>query len=323
LPKDIYYLADYQLDWARLVPPLRVHHIQDPIERSILGEAPKDFVLEQSRCSTRARKHWVGYIAKVGAKRYPTESITEQLMTRLGLLCGLRIANSKLAFVDGQLRFLSQYFLRDGEESLVHGAEIFEPILTKELVQEIADKRRERDFYTFQMVEDAVKSSFPDHALEIMRGFVKMLAFDALVGNQDRHFYNWAIVTPVKKNLPPRFSPIYDTARGLFWNMDEPGIKQFLDNPATLEGYINRSHPMLGWDEHDKVKHFELIQLVWDNRPEHRSCFHSLSATAFREKTRHLLDREFKHLMSNERRELIKKCLVLRHRRLCAALSRC
>jgi hypothetical protein len=323
LSKDIYHFADFQLDWGRLIRPLRAHRIEDPSKRSISGEAPKDFVLEQPRAGNRQPQNWIGYIAKVGAKRYPTESITEQLMTRIGQLCGLRIANSKLAIVDGQLRFLSQYFLKDGEESLVHGAEIFEPILSKELVKEIAEKRGEREFYTFQMVEEAVRSSFPQHATAIMRGFVKMLAFDALVGNQDRHFYNWAIVTPVRKNLPPRFSPIYDTARGLFWNMDEPGIRQLLNNPPSLDGYINRSHPMLGWDKYGKVKHFELIQLVWENRPEYRECCRRFSATTFREKSRHLLDCEFKHLMSTERRELIKRSLALRHRRLCEAVSKC
>ena len=322
MPKPIQTVADFQRDWSRLVRPLRFHHIVDPTQRSISGEAPKDFVLEER--GQRRPKYWVGYIAKLGSKRYPTESITEHLATRIGQLCGLRIANSKLALVDGQLRFLSQYFLRDGEESLVHGAEIFEPILTKEFVKEIADKRAERDFYTFQMVEEAVYTAYPDHGLEIMHGFVKMLAFDALIGNQDRHFYNWAIVTPVKKNLPPRFSPIYDTARSLFWNLDETGVKNLLQNSASLSGYINRGHPMLGWDNERNVKHFDLIRLIWQQRPRHRQCFTSnFLPSQFRQRSRLLLDREFRHLMSNERRELIKRCLALRHKRLCQAVSKC
>lgn len=57
----------------------------------------------------------------------------------------------------GHLRFLSEYFLRQGER-LEHGAEIYAGYLSNEaLVEEIEkDRRTVRDFFTFQFTECAI-----------------------------------------------------------------------------------------------------------------------------------------------------------------------
>jgi hypothetical protein len=271
LLRDVRRYADNQLNWASLVRPLRPHKVVDAETLSISGEAPKDFVWEQRRGGYGRPSQWIGYIAKVGYKHYPIESITEHLVTRIGQICGLNIAVSKLSVVNGQLRFLSQYFLDRTSESLVHGAEIFEPILSKQMVEEIAKAKAEADFYTFQMIEEAVHSSFHDNEVEILKGLVQMITFDALIGNQDRHLFNWAVIVSVRKGRLPRFSPIYDTARALFWDKSEQQVKKILNNRQQLEGYINRSRPMIGWEKERKVRHFNLVRLLWRDYPPFRS----------------------------------------------------
>lgn len=62
-----------------------------------------------------------------------------------------------------------------------------------------------------------------------------MLVFDAIVGNNDRHFYNWGVIVDLKGMKPPRFSPVYDTARGLFWNQSEEWIEK-LPCPTETTG---------------------------------------------------------------------------------------
>lgn len=55
-------------------------------EIDIGGDAPKDFLRIYQYGNGRKDKprHWVGYIAKVGHKWYPVESITEYIMNRIG-----------------------------------------------------------------------------------------------------------------------------------------------------------------------------------------------------------------------------------------------
>ncbi len=90
---------------------------------------------------------WQAYIAKVGHKWYPVESVMEQFLTDIGKLYGLNVADSKIALASGQLRFMSKYFLND-EDQLIHGAQIYAAYLNADIsfVQEIEDLRLSSDF---------------------------------------------------------------------------------------------------------------------------------------------------------------------------------
>ncbi len=217
--KPIKYFADYQLEWESLIPTLRKYHLEKVDFLSITGDAPKDFITDSEyrpgyRSHSQKRE---SYIAKVGSKFYPNESIVEQMITRIGQTYGLKIADSKLRMVAGQVRFMSKFFLKREVEQLTHGAEIFAFSLGKENYAELRDEKKESEYFTFQMTEEAIKESFPGYEQKIMEGFVEMLTFDALIGHNDRHPYNWAVIVPIKKGTP-RFSPVYDTARAFFWN---------------------------------------------------------------------------------------------------------
>jgi hypothetical protein len=111
--QEIKHLADYQKDWRRLIPSLRKFELEPVKFLSIPGDAPKDFITDgEYRPGHRSRRHRrESYIAKVGSKFYPIESITEHLNTRIGQAFGLFIADSKLRMIDGQVRFMSKYFL--------------------------------------------------------------------------------------------------------------------------------------------------------------------------------------------------------------------
>src|SRR5215213_1273535 len=183
--KEIRYAADYQLGWARLIPALKNYTLDRVDFLSIAGDAPKDFITDSEyRPGHRSRRQRrESYIAKVGSKFYPNESITEHLLTRVGQIYGMRIAESKLRLIDGQVRFMSKYFLNRQSEQLTHGAEIYELCLGKENYKEIADNKAERDFFTFQITCEEINNAFPSHGEKIMAGYVEMLTFDALIGH--------------------------------------------------------------------------------------------------------------------------------------------
>lgn len=85
-----------------------------------------------------------------------------------------------------------------------------------------------------------------------MNHLVRLLLYDALVGNNDRHFYNWGIVRSIKQSFQPYFSPVYDTARGLFWNDDDDKIIRCTSDRQHRINYIikycRKSRPKLGWE---------------------------------------------------------------------------
>jgi hypothetical protein len=312
--------AIHQCDWSQLLPALVLRKgrciVESPESRSIHGDAPKSFfrVKEYNRGQTCSKiSQWPAYIAKVGSKCYPVESFTEHFLTRLGQLLGVRIADSKLVVIAGQVRFLSRYFLRQPRESLVHGLEIFRRHLDDEIVEEIACSKRESEFYTFQTVRDAIRDIYPEHFEKIMPGLVEMLAFDAVAGNNDRHPLNWGVIVPVIQTKSIRFAPIFDTARGLFWNLEDHQLGNFTSDLTRLDSYIQRSFPQIGWDGENRVRHFGLIRLIWREFPQYRKNLEKVAKADVSEGCAKILDGEFRQLMSDVRRHVIRTCVSRRH----------
>lgn len=291
------------------------------------GDAPKSFirVYEYGVCKKSKPKDWTAYIAKVGHKWYPIESITEYLMNRIGEVMGVQMAESKLAIANKQVRFLSKYFLNRREEELVHGAQIYAGHLGDEHFVDLANDRRQhkisRELFTFQFTMEAIKAIFPSNAVQIKERFIAMLLFDAVVGNNDRHFYNWGVIKHIADKAIPRFAPVYDSARGLFWNCDEVKIRSYLNHEEQLKKYIDSSMPRTGWEKATQINHFQLIEKMVKSDTRYRDiCKRFLNEATYTDIER-LIDTEFVTLMSKDRLILIKKCLTLRIKSLLTLLK--
>lgn len=286
------------------------------IQAAVAGDAPKDFL--RIYCYGEGRsgnpRSWPAWIAKVGHKYYPNESITEHLLTRVGQSLGLKLADSQLMWFRGQLRFLSRYFLKSKTQSLVHGAEIFAGFLSdRDFVEEVERQDEARNLFTFQFVEQALRSRFPDHWQELRAEFTRLLAFDAIVGNNDRHFYNWGVIVDVMGRRPPVFSPIFDTARALYWNTTESRLAEIARDKnrhrAHLTKYVERCFPKTGWDGLNAPNHFTLIRSIAEGRPELRPVLESLCCPQITESVGQLLQTEFKRLISPLRAYFMLECL--------------
>lgn len=290
---------------------------------TLTGDAPKGFVrLYEFQRDGRTRRRnpstWPLYIAKTGHKWYPVESITEHLLNRLGTVFGIRMADSKVALVNGQLRFLSRYFLNPTKETLVHGAEIFAGYLEDQaLVVSIEKANLSRDLFTLQFVERAVTKAFPKEKDAILSDLVRLLLFDAMVGNNDRHFYNWAVIQPFDKRRRACFSPAYDTARGLFWNASDEQLQLRVsqkDVSRYVKKYCDNSRPKLGWDSVADLNHFNLVKEIFNNefyitREQMRALFRPELLTSMLE----TVNNEFSRLFSRDRIMMINECLAYRY----------
>ena len=302
------------------LPPLRNGYYYTEVDQVIAGEAPKDFIraYHYGKADRSKPRKWPAYIAKVGHKWYPNESITEHLLTRIGQILGLRMAESSLVSAHGQVRFLSRYFL-EPNQSLVHGAEIFVGYLEDdEFVKEVDRHGATQDFFTFQFIREAIREQFPDQAPSILATYTRMLAFDAIVGNHDRHHYNWGVVVHERRPQEPYFSPIYDSARALFWNDSESRLTDIVKHPDPnrlpnfIRRYVNKSRPKTGWDGEENPNHFDLIRKIVENYPDLRQVITNIGHDQLLRRVRQTLNSEFRPLMSPNRRDMIEYCL--RHR---------
>ena len=92
------------------------------------GDAPKQFIKayffkEDSGVKKANSNSWFSYIAKTAEKWYPHESVIEFMINRIGEVLGINMNEICLVKANGQIRFLSKYFLNK-DENLIHGAEI-------------------------------------------------------------------------------------------------------------------------------------------------------------------------------------------------------
>lgn len=291
---------------------------------TLSGDAPKGFVRiyeyqKGGRVSRHNPKTWPLYIAKTGHKWYPVESITEHLLNRLGAAFGIQMAESRLAVINGQLRFLSRYFLDVEKETLAHGAEIFAGYLEDQAFVESMEKANlSRQIFTLQFVEKAITKAFPLEKDTIMKDLVKLLLYDAMVGNNDRHYFNWAVIHPFDKHKRARFSPVYDTARGMFWNASDKQLAMRVkqkDVARYVKKYSDGSKPKLGWKDVGDLNHFRMVKEIFDSQfyIAHDEI-HNLFKPEMLALMKDMINKEFGSLLSKERMLMINECLDYRYK---------
>lgn len=290
---------------------------------NVTGDAPKEFikVYKYGDAPKSTPDRWPFYIAKTGHKWYPNESVTEHLLTRIGQCFGFKMAESKLLLISGQIRFLSKHF-HSKKQLLVHGAEIYAGYLQdKEIVEEIENRNLSRDLFTLQFTKDAIEEVLSENSNEIFESFIKMIIFDSIVGNNDRHFYNWGVIRHIEGNHPPYFSKIYDTARGLLWNESEEKIDSLILNRSNLEVFIKKyakgAKPKTGWENEKNINHFNLTELIYKNEYGiSKEQIHEILHKGNLLNCFDVIDNEFNGLISKNRVLIIKRCLEARFNKL-------
>lgn len=287
------------------------------------GDAPKQFIKayffeEGSIVRKASSSSWHSYIAKTAEKWYPHESVIEFMINRIGQTLGLNMNEIKLVKANGQIRFLSRYFL-NRDEKLIHGAEICgEHLGDMLLAKEIADhKSTSRELFTFEFTKDSIRAVFPDCFEFLLLDLVRLITFDALVGNNDRHFYNWGVIDTKKKTSKlPTFAPIYDSARGLLWNLSDDNIKKFLNTHRTggkkILNYIEDASPRISIESNTAANHFQLIDFVRRYNKEYDEIVTNMASEDNEAKVLAMLKKEFSNFYIAERSELIS--IILRER---------
>lgn len=232
------------------------------------------------------KNSWPVYVAKTAEKWHPIEGLTEYLINIIGQRLGLVINEVDLLKHKQTIWFLSRYFLsRKNKEALLHGTEICGAHLEdQDLAKEIADNYTEaRDLFTFEFISEAVRSIFPKDHTTILEGIVQMLTFDCLLGNNDRHFYNWAVIYSYKQKKVIRLAPIYDSSRGLFWNVTDPNIARKAHRKGSLQSYVNQyaknSRPRMTCEHDKKVNHFGLIKHITSLDERYHTIASALATT--------------------------------------------
>ena len=82
---------------------------------------------------------------------------------------------------------------------------------------------------------------------------------------------NWGVVVNVRKKLAkPFFAPLFDSARGLLWNIPDRTLAAW-DHAGTrserISRYAHGSTPLVGIDGESNPNHFDIIDYMVNRYP--------------------------------------------------------
>lgn len=273
----------------------------------------------------------VGYIAKKAKRAGDLECVTEEMICSLGRLLPLRMADSRLVRLPTSepgtydLRFMSRNFLVRGVTALVHGLELMAGFMesTTEEIAEVflRNREEERSFYTTETVVHVLRWFGRDDAERhsLIDAFGRMLAFDALLGAQDRHAMNWGVIQHLREpRVPYEFAPLFDTARGLFCEHREKSLEDMDrrgERRTSIERYAARSVPVLGCScsSGKKLNHFELIEhCIAEQASELKRPIEQVVGAFGLQRAEKMLKRRFGRIITSRRMGYVLELLELR-----------
>lgn len=146
-------------------------------------------------------------------------------------------------------------------EDLIHGADLIS-LVSKEfaLIKNLKDKRK---IYTLPLVIAAIENYVKRHpdATKVWDQFFELLAFDALIGGTDRHYYNWGFLEKADNGKFLRLAPAFDNGVSLLWKMEEYR-SQFLKDILRRD-FPKRAQSMFKKSRGGKYSLFDVLPALY------------------------------------------------------------
>jgi hypothetical protein len=184
------------------------------------------------------------------------------------------------------------------------------------IIEQIDKNGWSQELLTLSFISQALKEVFQDDSDKIIDDLINLLLFDAMVGNNDRHFFNWGVLRHLKGKHKPYLSPIYDTARGMFWNYTDSSLMSILADEKHLSHHIvkynNNTKPKIGWEGEKAINHFQLVENIIKNDMCSIPYLKNLFSNDNLNKAISILYTEFNELITPPRKQLIVRNLQYR-----------
>ncbi|MBW8347880.1 HipA domain-containing protein [Bacillus sp. IITD106] len=92
--------------------------------------------------------------------------------------------------------------------------------------------------------------------------FIRLQLFDILIGNQDRHPFNWMLLF---FSSDVKFSPVYDNGASLGFRFNDEQLLDLVTDENKMRRYINKTKVKAGIFEKKQVKAVDLLSYIRKN----------------------------------------------------------
>ena len=182
-----------------------------------------------------------------------SESCSEKMSYEISKILGYPCAHIELARDSkGRLGILNYLFVDTTKEEHHDAIEFINK--QEDLI---------REYYTIENIKRCLDSIDK----KLFDNFLKIMVFDALVGETDRHAENWGII---KDNEGYRLSPLYDNGTNLLRNFkDEKYAEKYYSETRNFDSYIRSARSLIYKDDHTSCyKLHELIEYLYKKYPQ-------------------------------------------------------
>ena len=216
---------------------------------------------------------------------------------------------------------LVDYSSEDNYTNLLEGIVFIEnqyPYYDKDKLEDTYSNSK----YSIQMIQNSLNG-----ILE-MDKFYKIVIFDILIGNSDRHHSNWAILAKGTVYKTPEdmldiffnynMCPLYDNGSSLCAYEDNNNLEIFFKDKMKFEALVNtKSKSAIGWENERPIRHFELLKKIKDNAYELTVQYIEKIKTNINEENIDKILNEFdNNIISIDMKKLLKMYLLERRKRI-------
>lgn len=211
------------------------------------------------------------------------------------------------------------YNIKDNDKNFIEGIEFIQakyPYYDKDKLEDIYSNRK----YSIQMIENSLKGIID------MKDFYKIIIFDILIGNSDRHHSNWAMLAKGTVYKTPEdmldiflnynMCPLYDNGSSLCAYEDNNNLEIFFKDKMKFEALVNtKSKSAIGWENERPIRHFELLKKIKGNAYELTVQYIEKIKTNINEENIDKILNEFENNIINEDMKKLLKMYILERRK--------
>lgn len=253
------------------------------------GSRFKRLVIDNNNAKAWFKYQGKGYLV--------SESCSEKISYEIAKVLGYECARIELATDEsGEIGVLNYLFVNN---NLVTHMDAISYLNKQE--------KEKPQYYTISNIKETLDKL----NTKLFEGFIKIMLFDALVGETDRHEENWGIETTPDGY---KFSPLYDNGCNLLREFRNAETLEKYDNgDKDFEKYIYRSSTYIYKEDNiHRFKHFELIEYLNENY--HDLIFKEINNLnkLTNKKIHEIVNKIPNHLLTNKHKEYIIDYLIKR-----------
>ncbi len=233
-----------------------------------------------------------------------TDHVSECIAYKIAQLLEIPCAKFELGMYKGREGSMSYNIIKNSNQILVEGIYFITLIYPGYNPEQFIDSLTKHR-YSVEMVKKAIEAFVP------IEDLLKMLMFDYLIGNSDRHQNNWAIIIEDDKK---EWSPLYDNSSSLCAYISEEQIAGYFGKDKNRWNALvdTKSRSLLRCKEFDEKRptHLTVLKYLKENYFEETCGFAKKIVTIMTEKQIYdILKSYSKEELSDNKKKLISKYL--------------